>query len=699
MTPSLYPKAPETFLPQLLAPSAGFKKQVGKVIFSVILFFIVYILLIIAAAALAVACCFFGWRLIVASPRFLTLLLGGGLMAVGVSVFFFLVKFVFAVTKDENDSRIEINEKDQPALFAFIKRLSAETNTVFPKKIFISPDVNACVFYNSSFWSMFFPVRKNLEIGLGLVNSINISEFKAVIAHEFGHFSQRSMKLGSFTYNVNRMIYNMLYENTGYSSFLSSWGNLHGILGLFAEITSKIAVGIQAILKEMYKIVNKNYMGLSREMEFHADAVASSVAGANNLISGLARIEIAASCYASAVEKANAYLKDKKISANLYDNQLTILRAFAKEHVLPVRNHLPDISYQFVRSFSKSRVNYKNQWASHPTLEERKNHAEKLEMNCDSLDNRAWEIFSNPEQLQETVTRNMYNHIPPEEKIETFDAIAFEEWQNTEKEKYQLPAYYKGYYDKRYPETKNWDLEKADDVLINKEFEQFFSDEQVKLFSVIRSNEADLELVKAIKEKAVDTKTFDFDGKKINREEAAAVVAQLEEDIRMQNEQLAASDYYVTALFLSKAGTMRNELKLQYAEMKRHECQHNQYVDTINKIFSVINPFYQGGLSLDEAQRLVHQLKEEEEPVFKTALRAAITNGYLDPENNPTLHESVTLFLSKDYAYFVAEQFNNNELEELSSLAISVADIINERRFAHYKMVLINQLNYANLPQ
>jgi len=33
-------------------------------------------------------------------------------------------------------------------------------------------------FYNSSFWSMFLPVRKNLEIGLGLVNSINISEFK-----------------------------------------------------------------------------------------------------------------------------------------------------------------------------------------------------------------------------------------------------------------------------------------------------------------------------------------------------------------------------------------------------------------------------------------------------------------------------------------------------------------------------------------
>jgi hypothetical protein len=40
---------------------------------------------------------------------------------------------------------------------------------------------------------MFLPVRKKLEIGVGPVNSINASELKAVIAHEFVHFSKRSM--------------------------------------------------------------------------------------------------------------------------------------------------------------------------------------------------------------------------------------------------------------------------------------------------------------------------------------------------------------------------------------------------------------------------------------------------------------------------------------------------------------------------
>jgi len=50
------------------------------------------------------------------------------------------------------------------------------------------------------------PGRKNLVIGLGLVNRLNLSEFKAVLAHEFGHFSQNSMKLGSYVYTSNRII-------------------------------------------------------------------------------------------------------------------------------------------------------------------------------------------------------------------------------------------------------------------------------------------------------------------------------------------------------------------------------------------------------------------------------------------------------------------------------------------------------------
>src|SRR5688572_8351939 len=131
---------------------------------------------------------------------------------------------------------------------------------------------------------MFLPTKKNLQIGLGLVNAVNISEFKAILAHEFGHFSQRSMKLGSYVYNVNKIIYNMLYDNRTYGKALEGFANVSGYFAIFANLTSWIISGIQSILQQVYGVVNKSYMSLSRQMEFHADSVAAYVSGGDHLV-------------------------------------------------------------------------------------------------------------------------------------------------------------------------------------------------------------------------------------------------------------------------------------------------------------------------------------------------------------------------------------------------------------------------------
>ena len=111
-----YPPSPADVDPKILAPSASFKKQVGLAAGSIVLFFIVYILLVLAATALAAACFYFGAMLIINIPKIFTIMIGLGMMALGVSVVFFLVKFIFAVSKNENASRIEIREEEQPEL-------------------------------------------------------------------------------------------------------------------------------------------------------------------------------------------------------------------------------------------------------------------------------------------------------------------------------------------------------------------------------------------------------------------------------------------------------------------------------------------------------------------------------------------------------------------------------------------------------
>lgn len=55
-----------------------------------------------------------------------------------------------------------MKEKDQPELFTLIREVVRDVDTDFPKRVYLSADVNAAVFYDSRFWSMFLPIKKNL---------------------------------------------------------------------------------------------------------------------------------------------------------------------------------------------------------------------------------------------------------------------------------------------------------------------------------------------------------------------------------------------------------------------------------------------------------------------------------------------------------------------------------------------------------
>ncbi len=522
----------------IVTPRPLYRSQVLKVIGAIFLFMAVYLLLVVAAVGLAIGCGYIGVVFFSHLTNFYGIIIGLGIVAVGISVLVFLVKFIFAVSRDINSDRLEITEAEQPRLFAFIRQLARDTQVPFPRKIFLSPNVNACVFYNSSFWSMFLPIRKNLEIGLGLVNSVNLSELKAVIAHEFGHFSQKSMKLGSFTYNVNRIVYNMLYQNNDYTSFLNAWGSIHSYLRFFVGITVKIAQGIQWILRGMYQVINKSYMGLSREMEFHADSVAATVSGSNNAVSALSRIEVAASCYNTAVNDANEQLKQKKVALNIYPNQLVVMRVLADEYRLTSRKGLPEFSLPFIQSFSRSRINYTDQWASHPTLQERTANLDRIDLPATPDDTLAWQLFENIENLQQSMTSHLYRSVENNGTLSACDVGEFEHRYRHNRENYALPAVFNGFYDGRYPQVTNWDIDTlAADSAPAVGSSELFSENNSRLQRELDSNRKDLETLKAIQKKKIPISRFDFDGIKYSAADCDTLITQLQQEIETQTQR------------------------------------------------------------------------------------------------------------------------------------------------------------------
>src|SRR5262249_36525719 len=77
----------------------------------------------------------------------------------------FLVKGLFKWRRDDPGLRLEITQKEQPVLFDFIRRVCRDAGAPAPHRVYLTPDVNAAVFYHESVLSLFLPTPKNLIIG------------------------------------------------------------------------------------------------------------------------------------------------------------------------------------------------------------------------------------------------------------------------------------------------------------------------------------------------------------------------------------------------------------------------------------------------------------------------------------------------------------------------------------------------------
>lgn len=693
----LYPANPTNISPKITQTSAAFKKEVSGVMGSILLFFIVYLLMFILAVALVAGCVFAGIALIINLPRIITIFIGIGLIVFGVMIFIFLVKFLFAVSRYDRSGIIEVTEKDQPVLFEFIRRLSKDTQAPFPKKIYLSPDVNACVFYDSSFWSMFFPIRKNLQIGLGLVNSVNVSEFKAVIAHEFGHFSQRSMKLGSFVYNVNRIIHNMLYDNKGYSGFLGSWASVDGIFAFFANLTIRFAQAIQWVLIRMYGFINKNYMRLSREMEFHADAVAASVSGSKSLVTALRRVELADAGYNMTLNTCNDFYRQKKIASNIYQGQRLVLEQYAEEFKLPVQNGLPVVNKEFIENNNLSRVNFKDQWASHPSVEDREEHLNSLAVDAEIVTEPAWALFSDAEQLQSRLTQKIYEHIKDAPELTAIGNGEFEEKLKTDKKRFSFPEEYNGFYnDRQIALLDIRQLSLADKGGISV-FEEIFSSANALLYKHIRAMEGDVATLKAIAENNISTKSFDFDGTKYDRKDAGMIAETVNKEKAELQQQLDELDKKAIRFFFDKA-LQHGEgeaLKKMYEEYFEHRTKAEEFLKDINTTLESLGPIYGGqSIPIEQINSMISDLKNQYEIRLKGWLKRWMAVGAFD--SSAVEKTQMEKFIDSNYVYFSGTSFFETELQEMNAVCHDSWAAVNTFLFEKFKAILVLQLKYRN---
>jgi len=545
---------------------------------------------------------------------------------------------------------------------------------------------------------MFFPVKKNLQIGLGIVNVLTVSEFKAVLAHEFGHFSQRSMKLGSYVYNLNRVIYNMLYENKDYAGLLRGWARIHGAFALVANITVQVVKGIQWVLQQQYKVINKNYLSLSREMEFHADAVAASVSGSNNMIMALRKVELGASCYEAALQQCDVFLKEKRRTSNLYSNQLSVLQYVASEYHLPFIYSQVSVTNEFLTANNFSRVNYKDQWASHPTVNEREEHLNLHPHIRTTDDYTAWSLFSDPEKIQKELTDKIYSVAGIKEPLQEVDENVFNTTYVSERKKNSYPKAYKGYYNGRWISGLNLDTAIAAahrDPSAMENFSELFADDKQRLFKKIESLANDIHILQMIADKKIDVTTFDFDGKKYKRSSSTEIKLKLEEELKQLQTALEKSDEKVMSFFYRAAArTLREpeyEKKLrEFFELKK---EFDDYKVITTKMFENLGKIYSGEtIPIPTIQGVIATLKQHDEPVFKRQLSYWKEKGAFEPDE--VFKQKVEKYCQTSYGYFINNNFMNDELKDLHHIYQQTYFLIEELLFGTFKSITELQLTF-----
>lgn len=689
MSDTSYPSAPANVPASATQPSAMFKRRIWIMIASLALFLVIYISLLALGVALAAALAIVGGAIIYTIHNLFVMILGAGLIVAGLMVLYFMVKFIFEIKKEDKTGYIEIFEEDHPRLFSFVRKVSEETGTKFPKHIYITHNVNAAVFYDSSFLSMFLPVRKNLVIGAGLVNMVNVSEFKAVIAHEFGHFSQKSMKAGSYVYQVNKVIYNMLAENDSYHNILIKWANIHSAFALCARLTFSIVKGVQWVQRQSYIIVNKQYSALSREMEYHADAVAASVAGSNNCIAALYRIEFADTCYDMTLSKYNDWLREDKKSSNAFADQRTMGSFMAQERNFSIINGLPVIDYTSLKSSNK--VSVVNVWASHPTIPQREEALKQLNIEATTINNSAWELFNAPAQVQQMLTSKLYDNAPMADKLIAAADAEFHNIVQQEKADAALPSIYSSFY--QYREISSIDLVAAPKDHNIKDLTTFYK-EKAALTNELYNVREDISLLSDIIEHK-HIKHFTFEGDKMSRRHAAEKKSVLEEQQKQLGQTLSEADQDAYYYFLEKAGAISDtavaELKTYYRYYYKIAGIKPEKITFVNQALDVFNNLYSGALITD---KIINDLDN-----IKATLKQHITDTqqiYSSSEAPYRFDTPADIMRLHNYHYNFrgSEETINESINNLNELTHRYANWLFELHRKALKALLEKQLTY-----
>ena len=656
--------------------SETYKKAQKKSAVWIALFLITLFFSTILSIIIFIICVCGGIAIVIAKPMWITIILGLGLLALGGLIVYYNIKFILNIFKKTATNGIEIFETDQPELFKLIKETADKVGTKHPKKVFIIDDVNAYVSYSNNLQSLVFPTRKNLSIGVGLLHGISQNELKGIIAHEFGHFSQKSMTIGSHVGNATKIMEDILYSNQTLRFDVDNLGQINGIVGFISMGAVAYNKMIESILKIIHKKLEFNYLKLSREMEFHADQIATNVVGIETMSKPLLRIELYQFVYQELANFYTSLQDDKKFSTNIYQNMNQLVDFYIDDYELSLENNLAIVG---INEFNQnhSLLQFEDLWSTHPEMDKRlaniasTNHHSEIDKSP-----KAITLLQKNNEFEEEFTFNFFfqlnlyrvNEINNSEFIETFKTIY---------NKYNYPKVYNHFftnYDLPFDRIKEVDLtNKQQNIPTN----ELFSDENIivaKQYLALQIDLLQLDFFSSQKK----PQPFKYNNVVYNKKQDVLKIKEELEQINKEKE--VEFSEYLDNIKIFFRSNLDEQKSILLEDCIKVEADLSANIQLVNEIRTHINfatkPIHEK-LRI-EALTVLNDQVEQLKNVTKDILQSEIAKEKITIREI----ENAQYFIDEDWIFFFdSTGYNNNAFENLIENLYFVDQISNNLLF------------------
>lgn len=129
------------------------------------------------------------------------------LMIITLGVVFALVRGLISAVRRPPDptDEVEVPGSEEPELHEEVRRLAEASGTRPPDRIVVVHDVNA---YVSEFGPLLGLVsgRRTLGIGTPLLDGLDVTQLRSVLAHELGHLAGGDTRMGPLTYRTDQVL-------------------------------------------------------------------------------------------------------------------------------------------------------------------------------------------------------------------------------------------------------------------------------------------------------------------------------------------------------------------------------------------------------------------------------------------------------------------------------------------------------------